>query len=171
MDSRWYSPEFIGQHFLKMREIIPDLKLALITGRSRDFIAPKLERLGIEADTWTLTSASPAEVPALLSQCTLGLVIQDKPNVWPVKFAEYLAVGLPVVVSKSAGEHLTGLVLKRRIGMVVDPDDSSSFAALKLLLVDLEGYRMRCIAYANQRLGIERTARQHKRLYQTLMAN
>jgi glycosyltransferase involved in cell wall biosynthesis len=79
------------------------------------------------------------EVADLLGRVRCGVVLlRDLPNTrdaMPTKFFEYLASGLPVVVSKST-RPIAQLTNELRCGVVVDESDHEDIAAAILQLVD-----------------------------------
>jgi hypothetical protein len=66
----------------------------------------------------------PHEVPAILIAADYGLLIREKSKTnrvaSPVKFAEYLACGLKVIISEKLGDY-TDLVKKKNRGYVFSP--------------------------------------------------
>lgn len=70
-------------------------------------------------------------VPAALSACDYGLLIRDKNTTnkvsSPVKFAEYLSCGLPVLISEEIGDF-SDFVRTNRCGHILD--DSGDFPIL-----------------------------------------
>lgn len=171
MDSAWYSPEQVGRHFLSLRRFVPNLRLRLITRRDRAFVSDGLRRADVPDECWELCGVPPDQVPAELAGATCGLVIQNAATAWPVKFAEFLALGVPVVLSRrEGGDHLADLIVRHRLGMLVDMENPDSYAGVVDLLANLEACRKRCAEFAHRKLGIERTARQHHRLYRSLAA-
>jgi len=168
MDSKWYSPEYIGRHFLLLRRSIPNLRFLVVTRRDPAYIREGFRKIGIPDEAWESKGVPPEDVPALLNRASLGLVAMDKTNVWPVKFAEYLAAGVPVIIHRGAGRLICSIVEKKRLGIVIDIDEPESYQSAVNLLSDLPAYRKRCRDYAVQRLSIESTARQYRRLYRSV---
>ena len=83
------------------------------------------------------------DVPAALSACDYGLLIRDK-NMTnkvssPVKFAEYLSCGLPVIISEEIGDF-SNFVRVNNCGHILD--ESNDFPALvRLSAVQKEDIR------------------------------
>lgn len=115
----------------------PDAHLLLLTP---DPIraATLLQAADLPPGSWTVRAASHAEMPGLLAAADAGLLLRrdDPVNAVasPTKLAEYLAAGLPVLVSRGIGD-LSAWVAAEGLGQVVDdPDDDVALLhALKRL--------------------------------------
>lgn len=170
MDSKWYAPEYIAGHFLRIRAVIPQMRFLTITRTPQGIVRESYHRAGLPDECFEIQGVPPKDVPALLATGTVALVAQSIDNVWPVKFAECLAAGLPLILNRRAGKHLTGPVEKFGLGVVVDIDEPESYIEVGAMLANLDEYRIRARAYAVRRMGIDRTAKQHNRLYRTILA-
>ncbi len=62
MDAAWNMPERVAIHFLRLKEIIPELKLKLITRRDLEFVRSGMEAAGVDNDDWFLEAAEPGEM-------------------------------------------------------------------------------------------------------------
>jgi len=131
-------------------------------------VADRFEALRIPDEDYELAAVAPREAQEYLRKVSFGLAVVNKANIWPVKFAEYLAAGLPIVLTIQAGKHLIDIVEKKKLGVCVDLNRAESYAGIVEVLSNLEVYSERCRAYAEHRLGIISTARQHVRLYKQL---
>jgi len=99
-----------------------------------------------------VVSVAHEEVPRYLAAGDAGLLLRA-PNACnivasPMKFAEYLACGLPVVIGPQVGDY-SELVRRRQLGVVVDPAARESWPAAARELVTLigagpEGASTRC---------------------------
>ncbi len=118
-------PDQIAGLFKGVREHIPDACLVILTldqkglrrflGAHRPFHGA-VTHMRLEHD----------DMPQYLSMGDLGLLLREENIVnrvaSPTKFPEYLACGLPVVVSKGA-RGAAGVVEQRGVGVVVDLED------------------------------------------------
>jgi glycosyltransferase involved in cell wall biosynthesis len=116
------------------------------------------------------------EMPGLLSAGDAGLSLvlsaPSKAAASPVKNGEYLACGLPVVTTPGIGDY-SDLVLRRAVGVVVDPLDPTGFAeassTLGRLLQD-RGLRDRCRDTALSEVSLAGVVLpRYRRLYRTLL--
>jgi glycosyltransferase involved in cell wall biosynthesis len=85
-------------------------------------------------------------VPEYLAAGDLGLLLRDPHPVnrvaSPVKFAEYLAAGLPVLVSPGVGDA-AAIVERERVGFVHRPRRALG-AVMAQVAADRAGYGVRC---------------------------
>jgi glycosyltransferase involved in cell wall biosynthesis len=87
----------------------------------------------------TIVALDHREVPRYLAVADAGLLLRDRCPVnrvaSPVKFGEYLAAGLPVVISREIGDY-SALVSRESLGVVLDeldPTDSQVNEVVELL--------------------------------------
>lgn len=94
-----------------------------------------LEQSGVTASQSTVVSIPHAQVPSHLAAADLGLLIRDDSLVnrvaSPVKFAEYLSCGVPVVLTRGVGDYAE-LVRKLGIGCVLRSTDLDDDAKVQL---------------------------------------
>jgi glycosyltransferase involved in cell wall biosynthesis len=147
-------------------------------------ITPSPERLvqtlndrGIRQKDSKLMSAAHTEVPELLAAADLAVLLRDRSSVnrvaSPVKFAEYLAAAVPVVLTEGIGDY-SALVRSTQVGCVL-PDFSLSKESgdhLAQFLADNPGgaaeLRERCHELAARELSAERASAETDALYRTV---
>jgi len=103
---RWNCPAKQVEAFVAVRNLVRNAKFLVITPdaeRMRALLAESLPR-----SEWRVVSAEHREIPRLLAVADLALLIRE-PNpvnfvASPTKFSEYLASGVPVVVSPGIGD-------------------------------------------------------------------
>ncbi len=109
----------------------------------------------------------PDEIPALYSQCAIGLVALDprhKSHNIPGKFLTYMQNGLPVLAYVNAGNDLAALIRQEQVGQVCEgnhPEDLLSLA--QKLLAQLEtdkGLAERCRQLFAHMFSVGQAARQ-----------
>jgi glycosyltransferase involved in cell wall biosynthesis len=147
-------------------------------------ITPSSDRLrqllwdrGIPQEKVSVVSASHTEVPGLLAAGDLALLLREKSRVnsvaSPVKFAEYLAAGLPVVLTQGIGDY-SALVCSNGVGCVL-PDAHLSQESRNVVAAFLDTYpvnaaelRDRCHALAARELSAERACDSIDAIYRVL---
>lgn len=83
----------------------------------------------------------PREVPGLLAQCHVGLVMLDprhKTHNVPGKFLTYMQAGLPVLARINAGNDLAELISREEVGQAYVGNSIDEFQALAEVVCDLD---------------------------------
>ncbi len=127
---------------------------------------------GLEPGAFTCARARHDEMPGFLDAADAALLLRRRDPVnavaSPVKLAEYLACGLPVLVSEGIGE-LSGLVRDEGLGAVVDdPDDAGALRGGIARLLEAPPARAHVAKVAAERLARERYLDVYRRLYAEL---
>lgn len=91
-----------------MKEQLPALRLSLFTG-DRDVAERHLAEAGLTGADWVnLERLAPADVPARMAQCDIGLALRrpsfSMAGVAPIKIGEYLLAGLPILGTPGIGD-------------------------------------------------------------------
>lgn len=119
----WQMPRESMSLFSAISRICKTAHLLAITTNPRGMVR-LADDAGISADKRTILSVPQSEVPGLLAAGDCGLLLREASIVnlvaSPVKFAEYLAVGLPVVITEGIGDY-SELVKSEGIGVVLPP--------------------------------------------------
>ena len=195
MDSVWYHPDRIIKNFMLLRAQIPDLKLRIITRADPTAIHRCFGLAGIDRDEYTIESSTPQRIPHKIAGATIGLVLalrnsnnwpvklnrlikSDKISLsiqttgnWPVKYMEYLAAGVPIVVDRLIGSHISDSVRRNRLGITICEDDPTTYVAVADLIEYRSEYSDRCVRYARMKLDLSHTVKQHVRLYRQLIGS
>jgi glycosyltransferase involved in cell wall biosynthesis len=109
-------------------------------------------------------------IVAMLSACDVGLIPLIEDPIFnlalPAKFYEYVAMGLPLIVTANRGSELANIVEKRRLGFLCEPGDIVCLESTITLLVGnrnlLENLRENAFTfreYVDRRVGAERLFR------------
>lgn len=128
----------------------------LFVGRGSD--VPRLRALAEEKQLPNVLfhdEIDPTEVPGLLAQCHVGLVMLDprhKTHNVPGKFLTYMQAGLPVLARINAGNDLIDLIAHERVGSAYVGDSIEAFGDLGINLVssnDRDGMAQRARALSD----------------------
>lgn len=172
MDAEAYSPALIAKHFLNIKEQLKDVSLQLVTRKSVEFVRDGLTCAGLDSEDWQLEGVAPDKVQTILNRSHLALLLGAGQNaawsVWPVKLAEYMACGLPLIVDTSCGEQIIRFVAKWRLGIIVDLNDKDSYAGIQEVIENYEAYAASCRRIAEMKLDISHTVRQYVRIYKQI---
>src|SRR5690606_2328804 len=104
----WQVPEAALTWFRCIADQRPDAHLLAITTHPQR-MKVFAENAGIPESQFTLVSVAQAQVAQYLAAADCGLLIRERTLVnqvaSPVKFAEYLAAGVPVLISEGVGDY------------------------------------------------------------------
>ncbi len=166
----WNDPYLVAKHFIALLKHHPNARLRLITRagieRALDYLAAR----GVDPSRVLHQSGAPQEMPRLMQGATFGLIFRavDIHSMWSVKFAEYLAAGIPIIVDRSMVGLPVEIIRRRRLGFIADPDRPDDYRIVDDILASWREWSDRCIEYARRRLDVRSTSRQFLRLYRIL---
>lgn len=159
------------------RESLSDAHLLILSGDAPEGFAAIANQHGLGPSAYTLKHASHAEVPQWLSAADAGLALIRSAGCErgssPVKIGEYLAMGLPVVVTGGIGDY-SELLARERVGVVLDGLDASAFrdgiGRLAALWQEGDCLRARCRAIAVEEVGLCQVGcSRYRRVYDHLL--
>jgi glycosyltransferase involved in cell wall biosynthesis len=85
----------------------------------------------------------------------------------PIKFAEYLSAGLPVILHEGIGDT-EQIIKKYNVGVIIKKNDyESAISELQELLNDKDVYR-RCLRIADKEFNIKTSFQQYQEIYDKL---
>lgn len=120
--AKWQRPVETGRVFLQIKRAQEDAHLLIFTAQ-QEAMRQACAHAGISERDRTLLTIPHAEMPGYLAACDVGLLIRDEHIVnqvaSPVKFAEYLASGLPVLLTGNIGDY-SECVRRDGLGYVLD---------------------------------------------------
>jgi len=118
--SAWNRPDLILAAYHAVRAAHAGTKLLLLTGSATEARAIFGREAGV-----IVRSVAHADIQHYLALADLGLLLRDRSPVnrvaSPVKFAEYLACGVPVLISPGVGD-CPGIVERESVGYVLQYD-------------------------------------------------
>ena len=154
---------FGGKSFLLVLTSSDEKRLAPLTGA--------LTSLGFERHVhWQSLAISAGEVPDYLNAADWALLVLadflTSETFLPLKFGEYLAVGLPIL-AHPANREIIRLVENDTVGMALDPGMEPQ--ALRARLVENSGQmRKRCLELARREFDIDSYALRYLEIYREL---
>jgi glycosyltransferase involved in cell wall biosynthesis len=171
----WYLLDEMIRFFNAYRRVRPGARLEIANQGQHDLIARAIASGGVGAEA-TVRSVAFDDIPAFLAGCSAGIVLLreggSKIASSPIKAAEYLASGLPVVVNGIVGD-LPDLLSAHRAGVVLRGLDAAQLdegaRALRALLDD-PGVHARARSLAEAVYDVEDGARRYGDLYARLRA-
>jgi len=171
---RWYTePRSIVRAFASIRRDNDDAHLLIITPNP-GILEKVLRSEAIATSDYTVTASTHGEVAGLLSAGDLGLLIRNDSLTnhcaAPTKLAEYLACGVPVLISDTVDDYAR-LVSGKDVGVSIAYPLSDTAIIEKVRLLrqrlrrDGERYRQHCGQVARSHLSWDRLITHLARLY------
>jgi len=118
-----------------------------------------------------IVSVEPVKVKEELSKCNCGILLRKNNLInnvsSPLKFAEYLAAGLPVLLSEGVGDT-ESIIQKHNVGVIIKNNNYIvALKELRELLNDKDLYH-RCLRIANKEFNIKTSFKQYQEIYDKL---
>lgn len=155
----WQPADVCLDAFLSVRQHAPDARLLVLT-RHVSAVQDSLMRKGVSDQDVIVRSVPHYEVPRYLAAADVGIIprgLSNGPHLAdrvcaPVKFAEYLASGTPVMMSEGIGDY-SELTSAEQVGVVL-PEDSNTAMQSALLREFLDAYRAEPQAWRSRCLRV-----------------
>lgn len=175
--SNWQCPHESLALFRKIRQFRHDAHFFAITTQP-DAMRQVAGEMEVSSDRMTIVSVPHDKVAANLAAADIGLLLRKRCAVnevaSPVKFAEYLASGTPVILSDGIGDY-SDLMRREQVGLVMTSCVEVEEENTRLQRF-LEGYsdhpaawRQRCRQVARQRLDSSHYQPRIAELYERLV--
>jgi len=151
-------------------QYIPNFKLKIVSYQLNDFI----KEIKNDSSLYNITDfiqVKSSEVFKYLLNANFGILLRDNiliNNVAsPLKFAEYLSAGLPVMLREGIGDT-EQIIKKYNVGVIIKENDyESAISELQELLNDKDVYR-RCLKIADKEFNINISFKQYQEIYDKL---
>ncbi len=173
----WYLVDETFEFFKVARETVGAARLLVLTGDAPDAFHEVAGRCGLSRADYDVRSASHGEVAEWLSASDVGLAfirsVSSKRGSSPVKVGEYLATGLPVVITSGIGDY-SALIARENLGAVINSLTRAEYlgAAERLVALWAEGARLgeRCRAAAAENVSLDGIgAQRYQAVYDELL--
>lgn len=137
----FYNFEGMVKFFQAIKMVLPAAYFLILSNGNKRYIEDILRKQGIKQGDYFIASLPNKEVPAILSQAKFSLVLYRRNlsgyGCSPIKFAESLSCGVPVVVNSKVGD-CAGLVKTENIGVVIKGESEQDYreaagAAIRLM--------------------------------------
>jgi glycosyltransferase involved in cell wall biosynthesis len=158
----WYLVDETFAFFKAAQERIGAARLLVLTADQPATFHEAAARQGVATQDYCVQQASHDEVVEWLSAADAGLAfirsVSSKRGSSPVKVGEYLAVGLPVVITSGIGDY-SSLIERERLGAVIDSLTREQYLEGANRLLSLwgegEGLRERCRRAAEANVSLD----------------
>jgi glycosyltransferase involved in cell wall biosynthesis len=179
-EGSWHRPDNLWRVFKSFRSYCPDVQLLVITksnhGMLRESLRANAGASAVSATTFT-SAPSPRDTVKLLQTADLAVLSYLDPanafeknlseSTFATKTAEYVAVGLPVLVNRYCG-GAREYILAHNAGVSYDPDSLLTADDVKKIL-ELSKNRTRISESARHDFGLPNNAVRWCALYNQIM--
>lgn len=170
----WYLLDEMLDFFKTLSQELPRARLTIVSENDPGIFYSAAERIGISKERITARQAGIEEIPDLLAAANAGIFFMNpykRYNTFPIKFGEYLASGLPVIVNKGIGD-CDQIIGKERVGAVINDFSSgeykNSVETLKTLLKEGDTLRERCRSAAEEHCSLSKGIESYWAIYKSL---
>ncbi len=143
----------------------------IVSSKTVYFLEEFLEKEGIDRSKLSVQSALQEDMSEHMSDCVVGLQIMTKPDDrLSIKFVEYLAAGLPVIVSENV-RGAADIVKKYEVGYILKSDFSNQRQVLEFISdvsKNREFWRDKCKNIAEELFSPGVVSKKLKSLYETV---
>lgn len=173
----WYLLDEMLRLYVYARELHPGLRLRILNRGEHHLIHEALGRFGLSSGAIEIRAAAYEEMPGLLAQASVGIAllkqVSSKSGSSPIKVAEYLACGLPVLINSGLGD-VAGLVRSWGAGHVLptySEVDMHAAAREVVRLLDDSAAREAARRLAENSFDLRQAAGQYEKLYARVLHN
>jgi glycosyltransferase involved in cell wall biosynthesis len=126
----FYNMQAMANFFVAIKQKIENSHFLILGNNETEKLNKLFSQKEINKKDYTILTVSPEQVSNYLSGCDIAVSFiyktYSKKAAFPTKIAEYLMAGLPVVIN-SQTDFLKNLIVKNKIGVVVDNPDNCDF--------------------------------------------
>lgn len=173
--NQWNNLDYLLQKYKFLRDFVPNPKLILISRTPKNTISRAVEAHNIPIEEVWVEKFTVKTMKTALSQCHYGLLVRpNMPSVpfmnsiMSVKFAEYLASGLPVI----SEVHLGGaahIINRYQVGMIVTDNKLDNQKRFNLLSSNYIQTSQICKNIAKTLFSIDVHVKQYEALYRDMV--
>ena len=173
----WYMFREMLDFFKVALKLVKNAHFLILTQTDRSYAINAIKQNDLDMKHITVDTTSYDSMPYYLSVCDMGIFfikpVFSKLSSSPVKFAEYLSNGLPVVINSGIGD--TGSLVKyHSLGSVVDDFNEESYAkAIKavtgMLKTERGALKARCRRVAEKELSLNMATEKYGKIYERII--
>jgi glycosyltransferase involved in cell wall biosynthesis len=169
----WNSLEHLLSQYKELCRILPQSVLVIITQTPKEFIYRAMTSYGIDLGSTVIVSLTSDFVPIALRQCHYGLLVRPEtvqsPIEMSIKFAEYLAAGLPVICDEYIG-GAAHVIRQHKVGILLSSNWDKNQEEMDHLQKSYDEVSHRCREVAETLFSVRVHADRYAHLYQEVIA-
>jgi glycosyltransferase involved in cell wall biosynthesis len=174
----WQLPDEMVRFFLIFLKSCSEAFFLFVTYTEPAPIRNLLKSANVDPSKYLVVQANPEDVPHYLSLGTVGMLFRRNEILnrvaCPLKFAEYLAAGVPVLLTKGVGDT-EQIVKDHNVGLVINSfaaEDMQEAAARLMHFIRENSSQLhaRCRTVARQQFSLEAAVQKYLAIYGRLAA-
>lgn len=172
----WYMLNEMLDFFKTAIKIIKNIHFLILTQSDKAQIVDLIREKELDMSYFTIDKIPYEHMPLYLSLSDVGIYfikpVFSKLSSSPIKFAEYLSNGLPVIINSGIGDT-DSLVRRYRLGVVIDEFNQKSYinaieTVMKMLRTEKGELKSRCRRAAEEELSLKTAVDQYCNIYQSI---
>jgi len=166
----WHSPEIYAQYIMKMRGLqIDHMFLFVIPKLDVTYLKETFDKYGIGSAEYLVELAGFDEVPKYLSVADFGLEFMERYKIaMGIKFVEYLAMGLPVIINSQVGGART-VIEEYGVGTILDLGQNNFLEQLNELIENKDDIANKSRSVAERLFSNEEVSKKYADLYERML--
>lgn len=170
----WYLLDNMLDFFKSILQEFPQAHFTFISESGPNVFYSAAKRIGVNENKVIVKRADIKVIPNLLADANVGIFFMNpykRYNTFPIKFGEYLASGLPVVVNSGIGD-CDEIIKKENVGVIIKDFSASEYKSsldiLRSLLKEGEVLRRRCRLAAEEYCSLAKGIESYWSIYKEL---
>jgi len=169
----WQRFDLVVETFKELKKIKPESYLLIIS--YDPLINQLVQNSGILEQDFSIHNLRASDVNKYLIMGDFGIIFGDKRILRkvsaPIKFGEYLASGLPILLMDEIGDT-AGITMKYNVGVIIKNEEEIFEWGIKKIieLTSQPDIKLRCRRAADQELSLHSSAQKYYSLYKKLNA-
>jgi glycosyltransferase involved in cell wall biosynthesis len=171
----WYMLSEMIDFFKTAVKLIENAHFLILTQSDKTYAIDLVKTENLDIERVTISEAPSASMPDYLSFCDMGIFfikpVFSKLSSSPVKLAEYLSSGLPVVINSGIGDT-DRLVKRYGVGAVVGQFNEESYkkaiGSITRMLEKRSVLKTRCREAAQKELSLKMATERYYKIYEEL---
>jgi glycosyltransferase involved in cell wall biosynthesis len=169
--SYWHMVDEMISFFKHLKQRVPAFFMYL-TYERQHYIAAKFAESGLQPEDYCVASVAPERIPQYLTNADVGIALiapsLAKRVCAPIKFIEYLAAGLPVMINRGIGET-ERIVKKYRVGIVYEEKKIQENITELLNMLREDDIRKRCRRVIERHYALDVATENLAKTYQNVL--
>ena len=175
--SRCLVDEMFAFFKVAQAQIGSSARLLILSGEEPELFHQSAERQGVSRDYYAVKYVGREKVSRYLSTADAGLAFirsaECERGSSPIKIGEYLAAGLPVVMTERIGDY-SEWIAQHKLGAVIGTLDQEHYAEAVRSLMEIwakgDSFRAECRKFAETKVSIEAVgAARYGKVYEELL--